>query len=388
VFDQVEFRGNVAGASGGGVYSHPETRPVFTSVTMTGNSAISGGGVYNESYYLVMTGADISGNYARTYGGGIFNMRAGAVLTNIRLENNRTDNPGTGQANGGGSALYMEVNTTSVLSGDLRDVVIITNGVIRGNTTEGSGAGIFCHYLNNTIDAGKPAYHDTILHLALTNVLIAENRAGYGAGGIILYNMTNDTITMPGKGISVLMNNVTIAGNTSDTNPLSTWHGGGFRYNPGTSSGPVGYMRLTANNSVIWGNNSQRYAETDDIYQSNANRLILKNSLAPDFTVGRTYGYFDGGSNTLLAASPFASGYSLNSSYAGTYDSSLYPTAANWEAALLSGPKNGDQTNTAESDPVLQEPRYTEFRNLVEQHAVPHLTDSNISNVGAAYENW
>jgi hypothetical protein len=150
-------------------------------------------------------------------------------------------------------------------------------------------------------------------------------------------------------------------------------------------------MRAIANNSVIWGNNSQQYAETDDIRRGNASTvisIILNHCLAPDpsITLGA---YTDDGSTIVLADpdNPFASGYSLNSSYAGTCDPSLYPTAANWEAALLYGPKRGAQTNTAVSDPVLQEPRYTEFRNLVEQHAVPILLDSNISNVGAR-ENW
>jgi hypothetical protein len=398
-FTGVEIRNNTAGTSGGGVYNVGWTRPVFTDVIIERNSAGNGGGIYNGSYYLVMTGADISRNYVRTSGGGIFNASAGAVLTNVTFEGNETSNPGAGQANGAGGALYMDISATLFGAGYLRDVVIITNGIIRGNKTAGSGAGIFCQYRNNSPEAisGYTQYDDMILHLALTNVLIAENEAYYAGGAIVPYNLTSNGTEKPGKGISVVMNNVTITGNTAKAN-ASGWEGGGIHFN-GTNVNTTSFMRVTANNSIIWGNSTNHTDKSvSDIRGGAPSRLYLNHSLVSDSAPATAYTLGTGSATMPFGAGSsdiFNSGYQFTGSYSGaSYPAGSNPlyyppyppaNAANAEAqadALLAGPVAGNPTDTSASDPALKDEsdnpvdtqRYTTFRQLVIDHAVPRLT--------------
>jgi hypothetical protein len=253
-FTRVVIRGNSAGNAGGGVYNDgSNSHPVYENVTIAGNSAASyGGAVLNDGYYTVMTNVTISGNIAiDSTGGGIHNRRGGLILTNVLLENNFA-------ANNFGGALYT-INDGN--NAELRSVVIITNGIIRGNKAN-RGGGIYNYYSNT--GGGS----SVINHLALTNVLIAENTANSYGGGI--FNNNNNASS--GKGITVLMNNVTIAGNDSESR-------GGIS-NPNNST-----IKVTANNSIIWGNTSKLTPLSPDNIYDLGGKIVYNHSLAQGLTL-------------------------------------------------------------------------------------------------------
>jgi hypothetical protein len=365
VFDQVEFRGNTAGTDGGGMYSFATmsvssgaevytTSPVLTNVMFEENSAENGGAVYNQSHYLVMTGAVFRKNFASGPGGGIYNS-GGAILTNIRLEENTTFTFG--------GAIYNWLRPEGNQTGHLRNVLIITNGVIRNNRAGtdadgGSGAGIFCHYTITVVPLITP--EKLIMQLALTNVLIAGNMADNGGGGIFVYNTTAGTIATAdaGKGVNILMNNVTITDNQADIGATKYWNGGGIWINQATTP-EANFTRIAANNSVIWGNTAYSAARSNISNSTSTSRLTLNNSWAPA-PAGQ---YIDGGDNTALTASPF-SGTSYYPATSNTGSSTLY--SAITADTLLTGPKANDQTNTGASDPVLDGDRYTGFKNRLQ----------------------
>jgi hypothetical protein len=233
---------NVVSTNGGGVYALEQTRPVLTRVEITGNIAASnGGGVATASYYLTMTNVIISGNTTPGRGGGIYNPSGGTILTNARIENNTA---------GTGGGIYNHVSSSGIIN-----ILVMTNGVIKDNT----GGGIHNEY---SFTGSSTA--DTILHVALTNVLIAGNRQANGAG--IFSN--NAVPTAAGKGISVLMTNVTITGNTA-----TTGYGGGIFIDDDK-------VAVKANNSIIWGNKATVAANSaySNLYNPTAARLAISDT--------------------------------------------------------------------------------------------------------------
>jgi hypothetical protein len=131
----------------------------------------------------------------------------------------------------------------------------MTNGVIKDNT----GGGIHNEY--SFTNSGTT---DTIIHVALTNVLIAGNRQSNGAG--IYNNISADAAAAAGKGISVLMTNVTITGNTATA---TNGRGGGI-YIVNRNK-----MVVKANNSIIWGNTATAYPDNNNLYNPTAARLDI-----------------------------------------------------------------------------------------------------------------
>jgi hypothetical protein len=336
IFSNMVIQGNIAGSSGGGMLTQTNTRPVFTNVTISGNFAGNGGGVDNRSQWLTMTNVTISGNTASN-GGGLYNFRgSGGVLTNVRIENNSCTNGGGGILNNQSSA-----NT--------RNVLVITNGVIQGNTAS-SGGGIHNEY-------GFTGNGDTnqMLRVVLTNVLIVDNTANNGGG---IYNSITGNPS-PGKGISILLNNVTIANNTANAGNGST-NGGGGIYTPAETKNDNGTIvtnpvQVIANNSIIWGNDAPNQSSDgrDNIFNTTASRLTLNYSLAQNgytYTTGdnnKNPGDFD---NTLFTN--FSAGdYTLSTGTTGLVNggsNSLYPNTATGVDTLLGGALTG--TGARETD--------------------------------------
>jgi hypothetical protein len=324
-FTNVEIRENIAHL-GGGLMSYYYTRPVITNVTISGNSAANGGGVDNRSHYLTMTNVTISGNSGSGYGGGLYNYRGGAVLTNVLIENN------TG---GSGGGIYHRLDSTSH-----RTVLVITNGIIRDNKSLASGGGIrndygFTGSGNNNMD----------LRLALTNVLITNNTANGNGGGMYCSNSVASATL--GKGINVLMNNVTITKNTATTT-AAAGQGGGIYL---TTNNKV---TVTVNNSIVWGNTSD-ISGSSNIYKNANSSLTLDYSLAQDgytYTVGSTnknpanfsgtYGPFAGATDYTLPN---------GSTLINAGSNALYPANAD---DLIGGALTGTGT------------RETDFKTLIE----------------------
>jgi hypothetical protein len=301
-----------------------------------------------------MTNVTISGNRVSSLCGGFYNLRGGAVLTNVLVEKNYG---GTG----GGVTHFTD-------GSNVRAVLVITNGIIRGNKATSIGGGI-CNYYT----FGGNVVDNTINRLALTNVLIAENEAPNGGG---IYNNNPVTVTASGKGINILMNNVTIANNRACTGA-----GGGIHI-LAESSGNTNKITVSANNSIIWGNAAPSNTATNNIYNPTTGRLTLSYSLAQNGT------YANGGSNKTAgsftdAYGPFAgnSNYAVGSG-AGTGTlingggNSLYPLTAD---VLLGGNSSaGALAGTGDRDTV--------FRQLITTHVITpgYLTQSAAQDVTAA----
>jgi predicted outer membrane repeat protein len=349
-FDNVVIRENNV-ASGGGLISQPNTQPVFTNVTIAGNIAGSGGGIYGWSQYLTMTNSTISGNIASDSGGGIFMTRGGAVLTNVRLEYN--------SASVRGGAIYTVTDKSN--SGN-RNTLVITNGIIRSNKAN-NGGGIY----NNYGFTGS-GYAGLVTRIALTNVLIADNTANSNGGGIFNNNELAANTTTPGDGISILMNNVTIAGNAANASSAGTspdYNGGGGIYSVAANNSNK--IKIEAINSIIWGNTAaSANSPRANIFNDDATRLILNNSLVA------SGGYLCTNNNPVSSTNPFTGGtdpetkYTLGSGLAGTYG--LYP-ASNGEDTFLGG---GDGTG------ALSGSRYTIFKALITAAVYTVPADPNL----------
>jgi hypothetical protein len=297
---------------------------VFTDVTIVGNtSGAGGGGIDNRSPYLTLTGAAISGNISGAYGGGLYTAAgSGTVLTNVCLENNVCS------AAGGAIANVGDPDSTT------RTVIVITNGIIRNNSA-GSGGAMY-----NTFNLGPgttKTSDNTVLYVALTNVLIADNSASASGGAI--YNLnpiastsSTDSSSGGGKGIELVMNNVTIAGNTA-----TTGQGGGIYIpaeNKNASNKVVNRVEIIANNCIIWGNTAPGHPGGNNIYNPTQSRLTLTRSLAEDGSYN--------GTSISFSGSPFAvGGYTLASGANALIDIGN-PDYPDTEAKLIDGSFSGD----------------------------------------------
>jgi hypothetical protein len=292
-----------------------------------------------------MTNVTVSDNRA-SYGGGFFATQCGMVLTNVRIEAN------TATSQGGG--IYHVLGSAAIAA---RSVLVMTNGIIRGNTAVSYGGGIYNTY---GFTGSGTAYLS--LRMALTNVLIADNEGRNGGG---IYNNSSPGSGNPGKGISILLNNVTITNNTATAPFYSDYtNGGGGIYIPLENDSTTNKVTVIANNSIIWDNkapnNSTPAADSRaNIYNPTEDRLILNNCLAPNPT---TYGKYDDKNTTEITSSPFTSGYYTNS----TGLSSLYPTDM---GTLIGnnpvGTNNGALEIDTSDNVSIQNTRYSVFTDMI-----------------------
>jgi hypothetical protein len=332
-FTNVVIRGNNAGNYGGGILNDSTLPVVFTNATIAGNTAGNGGGVENYGQYLVMTNITISGNRASNNGGGFFNFpNAGAVLINVLLEGN--------QANNGGGAVYTVVDRT-----DRRTVLVITNGVIKRNRAgSGGGGGI----ANLYYFSGSANNANTINYVALTNVLITENEAAGSGGGIHNYNQI--AATELGKGIKLVMNNVTIASNVTTAGPHSDNGGGGINNSVANTK-----ITVTGNNCIIWNNTAPNNTARANICTPDPSYISLTRSLAQN-------GSYTGTNLSFSGSTPFANGgYTLDSGAAALIDAGNNDYPDSMDDFLGGNISTGALDNTV---------RYNTFTGLITNHVI------------------
>jgi predicted outer membrane repeat protein len=360
-FTDVVVSKNATGFDGGGIYTDPTATPVCTNVTVAANRAVNGGGVLNYGYYTTMTNVTISGNLASGYGGAIYNNCGGAVLTNVLLEGNYSYK--------GGGAIYTAIDTGDPSTSA---VLIITNGIIRGNIARASkGGGIHAAY---GFDSGGSA--DLITYLALTNVLIAGNMAGTYGGGIYTDNTLPYGTATPGKGVQIIMTNVTLADNGAYS------MGAGIYIPQATGGPPVNLVAVTANNCVIWGNIVPWSGDPlilTNLVNLTAGRLTFASSLVQDSPGPYSLyaQYTDGGSNQNPASftgtwGPFAGAdnYTLPAGSGLANEGSNAPYPANADALLnnTGGINNGALAGDAG--------RYARFKGLIEDAVFSSVTNN------------
>ena len=166
----------------------------LNDLTVRNGSTTSGGGIYVAGT-LTLNRSRVTGSTATSSGGGIF---AGGTLTvtHSRIDGNT--------ANGGGGVFVSFLTTT------------IINSEISGNTATGGGGGISSSGMLNVV-----------------NSTLSGNSAGGNGGGLYTVESNNNHLY-----------NVTISGNTADSDSNDSGDGGGVFMLGGT----------TAANTLIGGN--------------------------------------------------------------------------------------------------------------------------------------
>jgi hypothetical protein len=368
-FTDVAITGNSAGVGGGGMFFGGTLPVKFTDVTVTGNSASYGGGILNDSPFLTITNADISNNYTVNEGGGINVRNGGAILTNVRLENNSA---------GTGGAVYTTVEANS--EAQKRNIVVITNGIIRNNTARtNNGGGI----RNNYTITGNNGQTDLVNHMTLTNVLIADNTAHNNGGGIHNHNSVAAGTANPGKGITLLMNNVTITNNTAETTYGGGIYTGGKYATEEATSMDSNKVTVTANNCIIWGNTAPVNTTYANIYNPTQSRTTLYSSLAQNGS------YTDGGGNKT--SSDFTGSYGPFAGYGGSAapDSNYAIGTGAGTPTLINGGNTGKYPTTKEVflAGALQDGRKTTFEGLIDTMVLTGSPPPIDNDAGSAVGN-
>jgi hypothetical protein len=261
-FDGALMEANTAGNHGGGVYNATFSSPSITNTVITGNTANAyGGGITAAGDSRVeITNVTISGNKGSAGAGVFISSPTKVIMTNILIENNTVVSTVNAPYRGGG--IFVE---NYFPQANLSTVLFINNGIIRNNSTPSNGGGISVLYTGSRST-------NSVMYVALTNVLIAGNTANQ-AGGIEFSNETNVTGSDAGYGIRARLTNVTIAGNNATSNVISDIaHGILTKASNPTANNPAVFVY----NSVIWGNN---------IIDANG-RNTYYNSLAEGLTLG------------------------------------------------------------------------------------------------------
>ncbi len=101
--NQISFRGNRAGAHGGGMVNWDNSNPEMSQISFSGNSAtLHGGGMINShSSHPEMSQVSFSGNFAAV-GGGMFNQEnSNPKMSQVSFSGNAAQNEGGGMFNTG-----------------------------------------------------------------------------------------------------------------------------------------------------------------------------------------------------------------------------------------------------------------------------------------------
>lgn len=214
---------------GGGIFLEFCTQPIFENINIIGNnSELYGGGIYINFSSSILNNVTVKNNTSHI-GAGIKITESNSILTNVNITGNETEQYGFG----GGMSLsssnivMSNVNITNnsahrgggIVCGLDIDLSFCTNVNIIGNSANfGGGISVSSISTSNT---------------KISNMLIAENYAYYGGGGIYC-NQNN----------RALVSNVSMTGNTS------TYYGGGGLY---CSNGAIAVLV----NSILWDNSPQ-----------------------------------------------------------------------------------------------------------------------------------
>lgn len=156
---------------------HNGAQVTINDLTVRNGSATSGGGI-NVAGTLILSDSRVTDSTSTSFGGGI--SASGTVtITHSRIDGN--------QASGGGG-LFISFSPMTVL-----------NSEISGNTVTGLGGGI---YSSGTLN--------------VVNSTLSGNSAGGGGGGLVTVESNNNHLY-----------NVTISGNTADSDSDNNGDGGG-----------------------------------------------------------------------------------------------------------------------------------------------------------------
>jgi hypothetical protein len=165
---------NRAEQLGAGIYSAGNTLNMYSSTTISGNTAgNNGGGIYlAPSYYVMnMYGGNIFGNHATSSGGGIFSYGGNVYLNGGNIYSNTAMN-GAGFVNGGGwttlDGTKIYDNTANKVGygygGGIMNsgILTLTSGSIDHNTAFTDGGGVW-NNVAGTVSGNRLLVHDNTL---------------------------------------------------------------------------------------------------------------------------------------------------------------------------------------------------------------------------------
>ena len=153
---------NISQNMGGGVYNNGGTVYLSSGEIKNNTATSSGGGIHNVSGTVNITGGLVSGNGARL-GGGIFDTTGGAVTVSGGEISGNTATDGAG--------IYSSILTSSIIISDTAKIsnnaatgnggginttnpLIISGGVLSGNTAVSGGAVYIVNLQNVTVSTG------------------------------------------------------------------------------------------------------------------------------------------------------------------------------------------------------------------------------------------
>ena len=174
------------------------------NLTITGGKTDGlGGGVYNEGATLTVDGVTFDGNEAKS-GGAIYNAKNKLTITDSTFTNNKAiaatiDSKGTGanEILGGGAGVYHAATASISVSGS----------TFSGNEATNNGAGLYISrnslssrvVLNSTFTDNKAGVDGGAIwagrEVVLTNLLIADNTAGYLGSAVVVRENGSATMT-------------------------------------------------------------------------------------------------------------------------------------------------------------------------------------------------
>ena len=271
-FANLIITNNAVTSNGGGIFittvnnTVPEasySRPSFTDVTFSNNTAGRGGGLYAQNSSPSLTRVVFSGNVANNGAGGGMNVQVFAI-TDARNRPSLTDVTFSGNTATGGGGFFNTYSDSTLL-----------RVTFSGNTATRRGGAILNEFSSPT----------------LTNVTISGNTSNnVGAdprgGGGIMNIASNPTL-----------NNVTFNGNTSTANGIT---GGAIR----TVKDPLGptLSNVIIRNSILWG-------DSTEIVSDGTGTVTVSDSVVQ--------GGFAGGTN-ILTANPNLGALANNGGFTST----------------------------------------------------------------------
>jgi len=133
-----------SGNNGGGIYCQAFSAPIITDVIIRNNTSWYGGGFYHHSGVSwptstpVLTNVSIVNNSVTYYGGGVLVVNTNPIFTNVTISGNTSDSDVSGFHGGGG--IYVWGSSSSSLNSTFINTVVTNNSGNYGIYNRGSGA--------------------------------------------------------------------------------------------------------------------------------------------------------------------------------------------------------------------------------------------------------
>lgn len=253
-----------------GLHVLPDATVTLTNSVVRGNTSTAspGGGIRNEGT-LTLVGSTVEGNIAAVgSGGGIYNGPSGVLtLTDSKVSDNEAAvGPGGGIRNDQGTVELNESevseNTTGSTVGkyggggisSIDGALVVTDTVVRGNTSSGPGGGISitrgaADITRSAVSGNKSALNSHGGGLHCTDANVTATNSSWSAN---TSTRSGGAIRVSGAEAVLILKNSTVSGNKADPPEDS----GGVIDGVGGGVEAFGGASVTIINSTIYGNSA------------------------------------------------------------------------------------------------------------------------------------